>query len=125
MIAGGRFPKDAVRFIPVHETGVVDLAALKAMLNQATREGRNALVSLMFANNETGAIQPVHEAAHLAHEHGALLHTDAVQAAGRIAIDIAQLGVDRPDTVGAQAWRPAGRGRDRAGKRRPELRRRW
>ena len=94
VLAGGRFAKEAVRLIPVHETGVTDLAALKAMLLQADREGKRALVSLMLANNETGAIQPVAQAAAMAHEHGALIHTDAVQAAGRIPVDIAALGVD-------------------------------
>ena len=63
VLAGGRFPPDAVRQIPVDETGVVDLAALKAMLLQADREGKRALVSVMLANNETGAIQPVAEVA--------------------------------------------------------------
>lgn len=94
VLAGGRFPKDAVRLIPVHETGVVDLAALKAMLSQADREAKRALVSVMLANNETGAIQPVAEVARLAHEHEALVHTDAVQAAGRIPVDVTALGVD-------------------------------
>jgi cysteine desulfurase len=83
-----------VRQIPPHETGIADLTALKAMLLQADREGKRALVSLMLANNETGAIQPVAEAAAMAHEHGAIVHTDAVQAAGRIPVDITALGVD-------------------------------
>lgn len=94
VMAGGRFPKDAVRLIPVHETGLIDLAALKAMLLQADREGKRALVSVMLANNETGAIQPVAEAAGIAHEYGALVHTDAVQAVGRVPVDIRTLGVD-------------------------------
>ncbi|MCR4281724.1 MAG: aminotransferase class V-fold PLP-dependent enzyme, partial [Bauldia sp.] len=94
VMAGGRFPKDAVRLIPVHETGLIDLAALKAMLLQADREGKRALVSVMLANNETGAIQPVAEAAGIAHEYGALVHTDAVQAVGRVPVDIGTLGVD-------------------------------
>jgi cysteine desulfurase len=94
VLAGGRFPKGAVRQIPVQETGVTDLTALKAMLLQAGREGKRALVSLMLANNETGAIQPVAEAAAMAREHGAFVHTDAVQAAGRIPVDIGTLGVD-------------------------------
>jgi cysteine desulfurase len=94
VLAGGRFAKDAVRQIPVHETGVADLAALRAMLLQAGREGKRALVSVMLANNETGAIQPVAEAAEIAHEYGAIVHTDAVQAAGRIPVDIGTLGVD-------------------------------
>ena len=64
------------------------------MLLQADREGKRALVSVMLANNETGAIQPVAEVARMAHEHGALMHTDAVQAAGRIPVDLTALGVD-------------------------------
>jgi cysteine desulfurase len=96
VLAGGRFAKDAVRLIPADETGtgLVDLAALKIMLSQAAREGKRTLVSLMLANNETGAIQPVAEAAALAREYGAPIHTDAVQAAGRIPVDIGTLGVD-------------------------------
>ncbi len=94
VLAGGRFPKDAVRQIPVEKTGVADIDALKIMLVQAGREGKRALVSLMLANNETGAIQPVAEAVRIAHEHGAIVHTDAVQAAGRIPVGLGVLGVD-------------------------------
>jgi cysteine desulfurase len=56
--------------------------------------GQRALVSVMFANNETGVIQPVAEVARLAHAAGALVHTDAIQAAARVPIGIAALGVD-------------------------------
>jgi cysteine desulfurase len=94
VIAGGRFAKDAIRIIPVHETGLIDLAALTAMFLQADREEKRVLVSVMLANNETGAIQPVAEVAAIAHKHGALVHSDAVQAAGRIPVDIATLGAD-------------------------------
>ncbi len=76
--------------VPVGRDGVVDLAALDRML----AEGGRALVSVMLANNETGVIQPVAEAAAIAHRHGALLHCDAVQAAGRIAIRMPALGAD-------------------------------
>jgi cysteine desulfurase len=76
--------------VPATSAGIVDLAALERML----AAGGPALVSLMLANNETGAIQPVAEAARLAHASGALLHCDAVQGAGKIAIDIAALGAD-------------------------------
>jgi cysteine desulfurase len=92
--AGGRFPAGATSAIPVDGDGVVDLAALEAMLAAAAREGKRALVSVMLANNETGAIQPVRKVADIGHGHGATVHTDAVQAAGRIAIDIGALGVD-------------------------------
>jgi cysteine desulfurase len=76
---------------PVDPNGVIDLAALDALL---ARSGRLTLVSVMLANNETGAIQPVAEVAALAHRRGALVHCDAVQAAGRIAVDMDALGVD-------------------------------
>ena len=74
---------------PVGGDGRVDLAALEALLRD-----RSAIVAVMLANNETGVIQPVAEVVALARRHGALVHCDAVQAAGRIAIDMAALGVD-------------------------------
>jgi cysteine desulfurase len=77
--------------IPVTPQGVVDLAALERAL---AADPRPALVSLMLANNETGIIQPVAEAARLARTHGALLHCDAVQGAGKLPLDMAQLGAD-------------------------------
>jgi cysteine desulfurase len=81
----------ACELIPVTRGGVVDLAALDRMLAASSEP---ALAALMLANNETGVIQPVDEAARIAHAHGALLHCDAVQAAGKIAVDFAALGVD-------------------------------
>ncbi len=80
---------DAVRF-PVDGQGVADLAALERIL----ADGGPALVSLMLVNNETGVIQPVAEAAGLARAYGAVLHCDAVQAAGRLPLDLRTLGVD-------------------------------
>jgi cysteine desulfurase len=77
--------------LPVDDRGEIDLAALQALLEG---DARPALVAVMLANNETGAVQPVARAAHLAHAHGALVHCDAVQAAGKIQIDISRLGVD-------------------------------
>jgi cysteine desulfurase len=77
--------------VPVDVSGIVDLLALDEMLK--TR-GEPAQVAVMLANNETGVIQPVFAAAQLAHRHGAIVHCDAVQAAGRIAIDIRALGVE-------------------------------
>lgn len=79
---------DAV-MVPVGRDGVVDLTALEATL----RDGP-ALLALMLVNNETGVIQPVEEAARICQIHGALLHVDAVQAAGRMELDIAALGAD-------------------------------
>jgi cysteine desulfurase len=77
--------------IPVGGDGVVDLAALDALLAGDTRP---ALVSVMLANNETGVVQPLAEVARVAHARGALVHGDAVQAAGKIPVDMAALGVD-------------------------------
>jgi cysteine desulfurase len=77
--------------LPVLPSGVIDLAALEKAL---ARNSRPALVALMLANNETGVIQPVAEAAAIAHRHGALIHCDAVQASGRIEVDIKALGAD-------------------------------
>jgi len=93
----GATEHDAVRaaapdaeILPVDAEGIADLAALEAMLEQ----GGPALVCLMLANNETGAIQPVARAAEICRRHGARLHVDAVQAAGRIPVDVADLGAD-------------------------------
>lgn len=77
--------------LPAGPDGVVPLEALAAALEKAPRP---ALVALMLANNETGAIQPVAEATRLAHQHGALLLCDAVQAAGKIPVDMAGLACD-------------------------------
>ncbi len=91
VLAGGGFAVDEIRPIPVDSGGIVDCAALSAMLAKA---GGRVLVSVMLANNETGAIQPVAEVSAIAHAAGALVHCDAVQAAGRIPLDIKALGVD-------------------------------
>ena len=80
---------DAAR-IPVDAEGRLDLAALERELARASP----VLVSVMLANNETGVIQPVREVVEVARRHGARVHCDAVQAAGKLAIDIDALGVD-------------------------------
>jgi cysteine desulfurase len=77
--------------IPVTGDGLVDCAALAAMLADDTRP---ALVSVMYANNETGVLQPFAEIAALAHANGALLHCDAIQGAGKLPLDRARLGAD-------------------------------
>jgi len=77
--------------LPVTCDGVVDLAALEAMLGA---DKRRTLVSVMQANNETGVIQPTAEAARIAHRFEALFHCDAVQSAGKIAVDVAALDCD-------------------------------
>ncbi len=78
-----------VTVLPVDAGGRLDLGAYRESL----RPGRTACVSLMWANNETGLMHPVAEAAALAHECGILFHTDAVQAAGKVPLDLAGLRV--------------------------------
>ena len=78
--------------IPVDGDGVVDLGALKALLAEPT-DGP-VLVTVMMANNETGVLQPSHEVVEIAKEAGALVHIDAVQAAGRVALEFDRLGAD-------------------------------
>lgn len=77
--------------IPVLPSGLVDLAALDKMLSGTDR---STLVSVMWVNNETGVIQPIDEVVKLARKHGALVHADAVQAAGRLPLDLKGSGVD-------------------------------
>jgi cysteine desulfurase len=79
-------------------------------LAELAAEGRRPLVSLMQANNETGILQPVGEAAHVVHEAGGLLHVDAVQAAGRIPCDINALGADLLTISGHKLGAPKGIG---------------
>ena len=88
--AAGRFPREGIDELPVCPDGRLDLAALTAAIANTPRP----LVSLMFANNETGIVQPVAEAAAIVHAAGGLIHVDAVQAAGRIPCDITALGAD-------------------------------
>jgi len=87
---GGRFPAGMVEDVPVKPDGRTDLDALRGALAEAARP----LVSLMLANNETGVVQPVADAAAITHAAGGLIHVDAVQGPGRIACDIGVLGAD-------------------------------
>ena len=75
--------------VPVDQTGVVSPDSLRGVLTDDT-----AIVSVMHANNEVGTIQPVAELARIAHERGALMHSDAVQSAGKIPVNVKALGVD-------------------------------
>jgi len=75
--------------LPVDHTGIVSADRLRDAIT-----GDTAVVSVMQANNEIGTIQPIAELAAIAHEHGALMHTDAVQSAGKIPVDVRALGVD-------------------------------
>ena len=89
VLAGGRFATEVISRISVTPNGVVDLDQLSRLL-----DGPPALVSIMLANNETGAIQPVADAARLVHEAGGVLHVDAIQAFGRVPFDLASTGAD-------------------------------
>ncbi|MGB7204168.1 MAG: cysteine desulfurase family protein [Anderseniella sp.] len=77
--------------IPVDSNGIIDLAALDTLLRDG--QGR-ALVSVMLANNETGVIQPIRDIVALAQKHDALVHTDCVQAFGKVPVNFGLLGVD-------------------------------
>ena len=79
-------------------------------LSQATRAGQTALVSVMWANNETGVITPMTEALEAAHNHGALFHTDAVQAVGKVPISLRDLPVDYLSLSGHKIHAPKGIG---------------
>jgi cysteine desulfurase len=81
----------AAEAIPVGPEGIVDLDALDRLLGADVRP---TLVSVMHANNETGVIQPVAEIAAIAHRHGALFHCDAVQAAGKVALEVGTMDAD-------------------------------
>lgn len=92
--------------IPVLSDGTIDLDALEAAL----RGEPPAMVALMLANNETGVLHPIAQAAALCRNYGALLHVDAVQAFGRIPVSIAELGADSLAVSGHKVGGPMGAG---------------
>lgn len=94
-----------VTYLPVSKEGLIDLNELKNSLRADT-----ILVCVMYVNNETGVIQPIKEIASLAHEAGALLMTDATQAAGKIEIDVDALGIDLLCMSGHKMYAPKGVG---------------
>lgn len=109
----GATEHDAVRaaapdaaILPVDGNGIAALEALASILAC----GPPALVCLMLANNETGAVQPIADAAALCRRYGALLHVDAVQAAGRMRVDLAALGADSAAISSHKLGGPAGAG---------------
>ena len=78
-----------VTYIGVDKNGIIDLEELKNSIKDTT-----SVISIMFANNEIGTIEPIKEITKIAKEHGVIFHTDAVQAVGNVAIDVKDLGID-------------------------------
>jgi cysteine desulfurase len=95
----------AVMYLPVTSEGLVRPSDLKDAISKDV-----SLVSIMYANNEVGTIQPVKELAEIAHSAGALFHTDAVQAAGKIPINVRSLGVDMMSMSSHKIYGPKGVG---------------
>jgi cysteine desulfurase len=94
-----------ITYLPVQADGLIDLAALEAAMRPTT-----ILVSIMFANNEIGVIQPIKEIAAIAHKHGALFHTDATQAVGKVNTDVNEYHIDLLSMSAHKMYGPKGIG---------------
>jgi len=94
-----------VTYLPVDRQCMVDLDALEHSIDE-----RTILVSIMFANNEVGTIQPIKDVARIAHKHGVPFHTDAVQAVGKIPVDVKDLGIDLITLSAHKMYGPKGVG---------------
>jgi cysteine desulfurase len=94
-----------VTTLPVDSSGIVAVDALRDAISDDT-----ALVSIMHANNEIGTVQPIAELAAVAHERGALFHTDAVQSAGKLPLDVRALGIDMLSIAAHKFYGPKGAG---------------
>lgn len=94
-----------VTYIGVDETGILDLNELKSAIRDTT-----ILITIMFANNEVGTIQPIEEIGRIAKEHNIIFHTDAVQAVGSIKIDVQKQNIDSLSMSGHKFYGPKGIG---------------
>lgn len=94
-----------VTYLDVDENGFVNLESLKSSIRDDT-----ILISIMFANNEIGTIEPIKEIAEIAHNNNIIFHTDAVQAAGNIPIDVQKMGIDMLSLSGHKIYAPKGIG---------------
>ena len=94
-----------VTLLPVHENGIVDVGELEAAIREDT-----CLVSVMFANNEIGTIQPIPEIGEICRKHGVLFHTDAVQAVGHLPIDVKAMNIDMLSASAHKFHGPKGTG---------------
>ena len=96
--------------LPVDSTGQLDLAQLEAELSKPSTSKPATLVSIMWANNETGVLFPIEKVAEICRAHGAILHTDAVQIAGKIPVDVKKVPVDMLSMSGHKFHAPKGVG---------------
>lgn len=100
-----RFKGYNVRWLSVDKKGLLDMAEVRSKITDQT-----AIVSVMWANNETGVIFPIHEIAEIAQEHGALMHTDAVQAVGKIPMNLSKSNINFLSLSGHKLHAPKGIG---------------